>query len=545
MLKSIISLFANVALFFMDLPAGKKLALMVAAGLVLAGLVVLSLQTQKPDYEVLFANLSSDDLGSVTLKLKEMRINFKIGAGETAVLVPSKDVFDLRIQLASEGLPRGGGVGFEIFDKSTLGMTEFIQRLNLMRATTGELTRTINSLDVVESSRVHIAAPEKSVFMEEERKTTASVVLKLKRRLTPSQVQGISHLVASSIEGLAPEDVTIVDMKGNILAGGQQENTVGQLSLNQLEYKENIARIIENRILSMIGSVLGRDKITTKVSVEVDFQQTEETEEIYDPDSQVARSEQRNEESTIGSTPVGGVVGVTANQPGVQAAQASSGSPAQSQKLSETINYEINKIIKRTVKPVGEITKLSVAVMVDGTYDKDNKYVPRTAEEMAQYKKIVERAVGYDEDRGDQIEIVNLAFDISKFKEEKVALEKAEKSELWVQIARHSSTVIFVILLFVMLIKPLVKWLQTASGGVGGGMVMVPGVGGGAGRMVPVAAGRGPGEMGEMGEEEEDEDKEIKKIKKREDYRNVVREYAESDPAHTAELVRKWLKERR
>ena len=491
MLKSIVSLLANIALFFMDLPAGKKIALMVAGALVLAGLIVLSVQTQKPDFEVLFSNVSSDDLGEITAKLKELRVNFKIAAGETAVLVPAKDVFDLRIQLASEGLPRGGGVGFEIFDKPALGMTEFIQKLNLMRATTGELMRTINSLDTVESSRVHIAAPKKSVFLEDERKTTASVVLKLKRNISPGQVQGIVHLVASSVEALDPDDVTIVDMRGNILAGGQDKATIAHLTSNQLEFKETVAKTIENRILTMLGGVLGREKITAKVSADVDFQQTEQTEEIYDPDSQVARSEQRNEESSSGATPVGGIAGATANQPGGQTAQIGQGSPSQSQKLNETINYEINKIIKRTINPTGEIRKLSVAVMIDGTYDNEKKYVPRTAEEMQQYKKIVERAVGYDEDRGDEIEVVNVAFDISKFKEEQVALEKAEQTEMWISIARYGVTAIFIILLFVMLIKPLIGWLSSTSGG--GVMVPAGGARMVAGRMVPGVA-RGPGE---------------------------------------------------
>jgi flagellar M-ring protein FliF len=313
------------------------------------------------------------------------------------------------------------------------------------------------------------------------------------------------------------------------------------LTSNQLEFKETVAKTIENRILTMLGGVLGREKITAKVSADVDFKQTEQTEEIYDPDSQVARSEQRNEESSSGATPVGGVAGATANQPAGQTAQVGQGAPSQSQKLNETINYEINKIIKRTINPTGEIRKLSVAVMIDGTYDNDKKYVPRTAQEMQQYKKIVERAVGYDEDRGDEIEVINVAFDISKFKEEQVALEKAEQTEMFITIARYGVTAIFIILLFVMLIKPLIGWLSATSGGG----VMVPA--GGArivgGRMVPGVA-RGPGEMGEMGEEEE-EPEEIKKIKKKEDYRAAVRDYAAGDPAHTAELVRKWLKERR
>ena len=541
MIKSIVSLFANAVLFFLDLPAGKKIALMAAGALVLAGLIVLSVQSQKPDFEVLFSKLSSDDLGAISAQLKERKINFKIAAGQTAVLVPAKDVFDLRIQLASEGLPRGGGVGFEIFDKTTLGMSEFIQKLNLMRATTGELTRTINSLDVVDSARIHIAAPKKSVFLEDERKTTASVVLKLKRHISAGQVQGIVHLVASSVEGLNPADVTIVDTKGSILAGGEEQSTVAHMTSNQLDFKQNVANIIENRILSMLGGVLGREKITAKVSADVDFEQTEQTEEIYDPDSQVARSEQRNEESTVGSAPVGGVVGATANQPGAQAGQVSQGTPAKSDKVNETINYEINKIIKRTINPIGEVKKLSVAVMIDGTYDKDDKYVPRNAEEMQQYKKIVERAVGYDEDRGDQIEVVNVAFDISKFKEDKLALEKAENNQLWISIARHGVTAVFIILLFIMLIKPLIQWLSTTAGE---GMMMVPGMRMMQGKMVPGVPGV-PGAPGMPGEEDDDKPKEIKKIKKREDYRAVVLDYSRDNAAHTAELVRKWLKERR
>ena len=346
-------------------------------------------------------------------------------------------------------------------------------------------------MDTVESSRVHIAAPKKSVFLEDERKTTASVVLKLKRNISPGQVQGIVHLVASSVEALDPDDVTIVDMRGNILAGGQDKATIAHLTSNQLEFKETVAKTIENRILTMLGGVLGREKITAKVSADVDFQQTEQTEEIYDPDSQVARSEQRNEESSSGATPVGGIAGATANQPGGQTAQIGQGSPSQSQKLNETINYEINKIIKRTINPTGEIRKLSVAVMIDGTYDNEKKYVPRTAEEMQQYKKIVERAVGYDEDRGDEIEVVNVAFDISKFKEEQVALEKAEQTEMWISIARYGVTAIFIILLFVMLIKPLIAWLSSTSGG--GVMVPAGGARMVAGRMVPGVA-RGPGE---------------------------------------------------
>lgn len=500
---------------------------MAVGALVLAGLIVLSLQAGKPDFEVLFSKLSSDDIGEIVAKLKEQKINYKITAGQTAVLVPTKNVFDLRIQLASLGLPRGGGVGFEIFDKTTLGMTDFLQKLNLLRAVTGEITRTINSLDTVDSSRIHIAAPEKSLFLQEEKKTTASVVLKLRGQVTHGQIQGIVHLVASSVEGLAPEDVTIIDIKGNILAGGIEQNMVAQMTSNQLGYKQNIEKALESRIKSILGDVLGPEKVSAKVSADIDFMQTEQTEEIYDPESQVVRSEQRSEESDIGEVSAGGVVGAAANQPGGQVAQPPiSSSAPKSEKLNETINYEINKITKHTIKPVGEIKKLSIAVMVDGTYDKDNKYIPRTAEEMQQFKKIVERAVGYDEERDDKIEVINVAFDISKLGEDRRALEKAEKNQLWVSIARHAVTAIFIVLLFVMLIKPLIAWLKTTSENV---------------QMQPASLEP----MTEASAEEREKIKDLGEMAKREDYRQVVQDYAKEDPTHTAELVRKWLKERR
>ncbi len=527
MFRSIIDIFANVASSFTGLPVGKKIALMVVGALVMAGLVVLSLETQKSDYEVLFSKLSSEDMGKIVGELKNRRVNYKIAAGETAIMVPSRDVFDLRIQLASAGLPKGGGVGFEIFDKTTLGMTEFIQKLNLMRAITGELTRTINSLDTVDNARVHIASPKKSVFLEEERKTTASVVLKLRGQMSQGQVQGIVHLVASSVEGLSPEDVTIVDIRGNILAGGREESIVGQASSSQLEFKRNIENTLESRIKSMLGGVLGLEKVSAKVSVDVDFQQMEQTEEIFDPESQVIRSEQKNEETSTGSTPAGGVVGAAANQPGGQVVQLTPPSPPKSQKTNETVNYEINKIVRRTVGPVGTIKKLSIAVMVDGSRDEENKYVPRTAEDIQQYKKIVERAVGYDEGRGDKIEVVNVPFDVSRFEEEKNILKDAEKKQLWISIARYATTAIFIVLLFIMLIKPLIAWLSVASekaAGAGGSMM-----------------GRQAAMVGEGGEEAD----EATAIKKKEDYRQVVQDYAREEPTHTAELVRKWLKERR
>src|SRR3990172_1248659 len=281
------------------IPAGRRIAIFVAAGIVLTAMIVMVFLAQKQDFQLLYSNLSSEDASAIISKLKDKRIQYKISADGTSIMVSSRDVYEMRLQLAGEGLPQGSGVGFEIFDKTSFGMTEFVQKLNYQRAIQGELARTINKFTEVEQSRVHITIPEKVLFKEDQKRTTASVILKLKagKRLKENQVQGIAHLVASAVEGLDPADITVVDMHGNILSGGRDLSQAAKLTSSQMEYQQNLEKTLESMVQTMLEDVLGRNKAIVRVTADVDYSQVERMEENYDPDSQVARSEQRTEES--------------------------------------------------------------------------------------------------------------------------------------------------------------------------------------------------------------------------------------------------------
>ena len=299
--------------------------------------------------------------------------------------MPSSKVYDVRLQLASQGLPQGGGIGFEIFDKTSFGTTEFVQKLNYKRALQGELARTIMAMGPVEQCRVHLAIPEKSLFVREgeEERATSSVLVRLRsgKSLSGMQVDGIIHLVASSVEGLDSKDVTVVDTKGNVLS--KPSGDVAGMSASQFEYQGNYAKDIETRIASILEPVVGKGKVRAKVSAELDMSRVETTEEKFDPESQVVRSEQKQTEksSTVGAS---GVPGVTSNLPGKKAA-ASTPSQGSSEKQNQTVNYEITKVISRTVNAPGMVKKITAAVLVDGTYvaqqgSKEMKYVPRKEE---------------------------------------------------------------------------------------------------------------------------------------------------------------------
>jgi len=319
------------AKMFGELPTGKKAALASVGVFMLVGILISSYFAAGEEYSLLYSNLMQEDTIAITEKLKDRKIPYKLERGGTAITVPVKDVYQLRLDLASEGIPSGGGVGFEIFDKSTFGMTEFVQKLNLRRALQGELQRTIKSIEAVSSSRVHIVLPRKTLFETDESKASASVVLKIKRnkRLQKSQVEGIAHLVASAVEGLSDSEVTIVDSMGNMLSGPQEDSEMARFTVRQLESKRGYEADMEKRVRTMLERAVGLGKAIVRVNADIDFKQVQRTEELYDPDSQVARSEQRTEEKTTGATLPVGVAGVQSNLPGgVPAGQA--GKPASS-----------------------------------------------------------------------------------------------------------------------------------------------------------------------------------------------------------------------
>ena len=294
---------------FSQFSISQRMIILIALAGSIAGLVAVGLWTQQPDMQVLFSNLAPDDAGAIVDKLKDSKVPYETSGGGTTILVPSAQVHDLRLELAGQGLPHGGGVGFEIFDRSTLGMSEFVQKLNYRRALQGELARMIAQMPEVERARVHLAMPERRLFATEQDRARASVVLSLRggQMLAKAQVQGIVHLVSSSVEGLQARDVTVVDGHGQLLSNASNDETAG-LTGSQLEYQRTVEKDIETRIQSMLERIVGTNKAVVRVSSQLDFRKVETTEERFDPNGQVVRSEQRGQEKATGGNEQSGGV---------------------------------------------------------------------------------------------------------------------------------------------------------------------------------------------------------------------------------------------
>jgi len=384
----------------------------------------------RTEYRPLFANLSGEDAGEIVKKLKEQKIPYRIESEGTAILVPADKVYELRLSLASDGLPQGGGVGFEIFDRKNFGMTEFVQKLNYQRALQGELSRTISQLTGVDQARVHLAIPEKSLFRDEEKKPSASVVLKMKTAtpLRDSEVQGIVHLVASSIEGMDPDSVSVLDSRGKVLSRTGSSDPTGKMSSAMLEMQRSYEKTVEERLQSILDKAVGVGRSVARVNAVFDFKQVEKYEERYDPESTVVRSEQRTEEKNGATAGASGIPGVQSNT-----GKASPPSPVssmnQGSKSDETMNYEISRSTARIIEPVGTLAKVSVAILVDGKSEGASgdggsskpKYVPRSADELQKIESLAKSAVGFNSERGDQVTVANIPFqDADRTEEESV-----------------------------------------------------------------------------------------------------------------------------
>ncbi|MDD5450777.1 MAG: flagellar basal-body MS-ring/collar protein FliF [Desulfovibrionales bacterium] len=457
--------------FVQSLSIKQKIMTLVVIGTVVSGFILLMTWANRPDYEVLYTNLNQDDAAGIIAKLKEKKILYQLEQNGTVITVPRESVHEMRLTLAGEGLPRGGGVGFEIFDKTSLGTTDFVQKLNYQRAVQGELARTISQFREVEQARVHIAIPRESLFVEEEKKPAASVILKLRGGMTlnNNQVESIVHLVASAVQGLAPEDVTIADVGGRLFYKKSSSDITGSLSTAQLDYQKGIEDGLRKKVEGMLGEVLGTNKAIARVSADIDFQQINITEEKYDPDSAVVRSEQRSEEKSEGGSNIpAGIPGVKGSLAGKLEGSANLGNKSLYQKESEVTNYEINKINRQVLGPAGSIKRLSVAVMIDGAYKetaaKEGKsarqYAARTQAEMSQFENIVKKAVGFDEARGDQVEVVNIPFAWGAPEEESSA--SVPWREYFSKIARPLFNIILVLIFIFFVAKPLLKWLLTS-----------------------------------------------------------------------------------
>ena len=378
---------------------------MTIAGAGLTTMIVIGLlvyMTNQVDYQVLFSGLSQEDAAVIVGKLQEKKTPYKLSAAGDIIYTPAERVPELRMEMAAAGALRGGIVGYEIFDSKTLGATEFEQQLNYRRALQGELSRTINSLDEVQQSRVHIALPKESLFIDQQKKATASVTIKLKagKMLRANQIDGIAYLVARSVEGLGPEDVIVVDNKGNILSKNQGDAKSSHLSGAQLDYQRNIEKDLAAQVQTMLESVVGKGKAVVRVTADLDFRVTEKTEEMYDPESPVIRSTSKQTDKT--------------NTPAAKSAAAGAAAGQEREKTDETINYEINRVVNKTIMPVGEIRKLSLAVLVDGLYSKNDKgqdvYSERPKKDIEALEELVRKSAGFNAARGDQVVVSSMPF---------------------------------------------------------------------------------------------------------------------------------------
>ena len=410
---------------------GRNLSILLILLLSIVGFGSLIFWNSQPDLQVLFSNLSPDDAGEMVNKLKEKKIPFSLSHSGATLLVPKDQVYDLRLSFAAEGLPKGGGVGFEVFDRTNFGITDFVQKLNYQRALQGELSRTIRQIKEIEQARVHIVTPKESLFIGEQKKPTASVFIKTRSGMTlgPPQVEGIVHLVASAVEGLDPGNITVVDTSGKILSKRSDSTLVGQLTSTQLEYQKNSEEGLKKKVQGMLEGVLGPNKAIARVSMDIDFQQVDITEERYEPNT-VLRSEQKNVERS-GVLSGAGVTkkedqtdSKSPKKPGAEspirtpADQMLSPNANSSERQHDIRNYEVSKINKHVTNPIGQVKKISAAVVVDGTYkesadekgQKNKQYVPRSQEEMKSLESIVKKAIGYSEERKDQVEVINMPF---------------------------------------------------------------------------------------------------------------------------------------
>jgi flagellar M-ring protein FliF len=467
---------------FNRLSARQKLILIAGAAAAVAVVVVTLLWARTPDYGVLFSGLSERDGGEIVAALQQQNIPYKVSDSGNAILVPTPLVADTRLKLASQGLPRGGLVGFEVMENQKLGASQFLEQVNYQRALEGELARSIQSLQAVRAARVHLAIPKQTAFLRDEQKPTASVLVSLGagRVLDPGQVSGIVHLVSSSVPELTPGNVSVIDQDGNLLSTPSDASRNAGLDPAQLKYVHDLEQSYIRRIEAILSAVTGLGNVHAQVAADVDFSQTEQVAEIYDPNPPPKTAIRSQQSAESGSTEPGpaGVPGALSNQPPVPATAPLTTPPApgtpggagktqgpSSFNKSSTINYELDKTVRHTTGVPGVIKRLSVAVVVNNKKAASGKSSPLSDAEMAQINALTREAMGFSKDRGDTLNIANVAF---------VTPETAGLFETpwyrdpeilaWISlIGRYLVLAVIAFLVWTRLLKPLFLQLQRAA----------------------------------------------------------------------------------
>jgi flagellar M-ring protein FliF len=533
-----------------------RIAAMGAVTLALIGFFAfLILHVTTPQMTPLFTDLSLEDSASIAKELDREGITYELRNDGNVIMVPRDKVARLRMTMAENGLPKGGGVGYEIFDKSdALGTTSFVQNIDQLRALEGELARTIRSLDQVQDARVHLVLPDRPLFSRDKVEPSASIVLKLRGTLQPSQVRAIRHLVATAVSELRPQRISIVDEQGQLLADGAGDDTAAggaAADERQAAYEKHLREQVE----SIVSSVVGPNHSRVQVAADFDLNRITQTSDKFDPDGRVVRSSQSREETSASNQGNNNEVTVGNELPGANqrqpaAAAAANASPRdQSRKTEEIVNYEISKTTKTEVIEGGRLNRLSVAVLVDGTYAKDDKgnvtYQPRSKEELDQIAALVRSAIGFDQKRGDQVQVVNLRF-------AETAANPIVEPTGWMSMLHLTKddimslieTLVMAVLgliVLLLVVRPLVRRIITpderalARSGAGGGL---PGT---AVAAITGQSGADPAKTAESSQTAKMID--IAQIQGQVHAQSVqkVGELADKNPRETVSIIRSWL----
>ncbi|MFH0781288.1 MAG: flagellar basal-body MS-ring/collar protein FliF [Pseudomonadota bacterium] len=445
-------------------PLSRKIATAAVLFIAIILSVLLVIQARTADQQLLYANLSMSDAGAVASWLKNQKIEYSLRRDGKDIWVSADQLYQTRLELASNGLPAGGGIGFEVFDKQSFALSDYVQKVNYTRALQGELARTITSLSPVESTRVHLALPERRLLKSQQKSATASVIVTLVpgQNLDKKQVQGIIHLVAGSVTDLEPANVKVIDANGLVLDGQKEGLDEDQVSLNTLTYQREVEHSLEMRAQDLLDKTMGKDNAIVRVSATLDFSKVEKTQELFNADDPVVRSEQINQESN-GAETTGGIPGVQSNLQGVEVQQGAS-SPS-SNKTSRTTNYEISKTINKVINPIGTINKLSVSVLVADKVQQDDtgkstSTTPRSAEELKSIENMVSSAIGLAVDRGDMINITSMPF-MDPIKVQSVGEQiPANFFYQYLPLVKYGLIGLGILLVYFFLVRPVIKTMK-------------------------------------------------------------------------------------
>ncbi len=458
---------------FLKLPLAQKIMMPALAIFSVSTIIFVSKMATEPDYVVLYSDLSPADSGAVVERLKELKTSYRV-EGNTISVSPPDAVHELRISLASEGLPKTGTVGFELFDGTNFATTTMGEMVKKQRALQGELERTIMAIDSVVSARVHISQPEKTIFAKQAQDPGASVLLKIRpgSELDKKQVRGIANFVASSVEGLKPENVTIIDVYGNLLTPKDEEGEDLGADATRLQYTREVEKGYTQRIESMLAKVLGPGKVVARVTADLDFSSSQREEESFDPGGQVTRSERTIEEG-VGTQQRGGVPGVVSNLTNDPNLLSPPNTSDQSSRRENVKNFEVSRAIVKSSQAKGKLLRLSAAVLVDGSHAEgaaagtsdaqtQKAFQPLSQEMLSQVEGVVKSAIGYDSSRGDVVTVENVPF----FQPDESLTQELAKADQMNMIYRVGALVVPVLALllftFVFLV-PIRKFLTDTS----------------------------------------------------------------------------------